>query len=134
MSVAGRGADGVGSSGAAAPQSGPDPRRASLYTVVSWLMLPGLVVSFAVGYAVGTMFMGSFGLHQGQLLTAAGLGGRLAAVLVLALGVLPVIFGVIFGRKALRRGAHGAAKAAMIVNAVVLVYLVAVQVLQQIMA
>jgi hypothetical protein len=134
MSVAGKGAAGAESSGVPAPDSDAQSRRASLFTLGSWLMLPGLLVSFAVGYAVGVMFLSAFGLHEGQLLTSAGLGGRLAAVLVLAIGLLPVIFGVVFARRALRLGAGGGAKAALIVNAVILVYLVAVQVVQQITA
>jgi hypothetical protein len=123
MSVAGGGASG----------SGQDdlPDRAKVFTVASWVMLPMLIVSFGVGYAIGVMLMGALGVHEGQVLAHAGALGWLAAALVLLIGVAPVAAGVYLGRRAMREGAGGPAKAALIVNGIVLTYLVVVQVLQQ---
>jgi hypothetical protein len=123
-----------GTPGAGTPGAGPDepPKQAKVLAVAAWLMLPLLIVSFGVGYALGVTFMGVLNVPAGGLLVHAGLSGRLAAVLVLVVGVLPVAAGVYLGRRAVREGAAGTAKAALVVNALVLTYLVVVHVVQQI--
>jgi hypothetical protein len=125
------GAPGAGVPGAGAGAGEPSP-RARLLAVWSWLMLPMLVVSFGVGYAVGVVLMGALGVPEGGLLTRAGTAGRLAALLVLLIGVLPTVGGVLLGRRAVREGAGARGTAALVVNGVVLAYLVVVQVLQQV--
>ena len=136
MSVADNGPAGAGPAGAGTPGRGSaEPsQRAKMLALWSWLMLPGLIVSMSVGFGVGVILMGVMGGHEGELLASGGVWGRLAALLTLLIGVAPTVVGVLLGRKAVRAGAGGFGLAALIVNAVVLVYLVLVQVLQQIMA
>jgi hypothetical protein len=116
MSVAGRGVDGVGSSGAAGPGSGVDLRRASLYTLWSWLMLPGFLVVGVVAGIVGQILAISAGLPEGRSLSAGGAAGWAILVVVLLIAVLPMIAGTLLARRALRAGAGLGARAALIVN------------------
>ena len=121
MSVAGRGAEGVGSSGAPAAESGADARRASLYTLWSWLMLPAFYVLGIVAGIVGRMLATVAGSHTGKALSAG-------------IAVLPLIGGVLLARRAIGAGAGRAAKAALIVNAALGILVLVLAVLGQIMA
>lgn len=136
MSVRGTGPAGAGMPGAGV---GEPSQRARLLTLWSWLMIPLLFVSFVVGSTVGLAILGQLddpgGTEPpGVRLLRAGLLGRLSSLLVLLIGMAPAIVGTILGRKGLRAGGGGAAKAALIVNAAILVCLVGAQVLQQVTA
>ena len=104
--------------------------RARRFTTWSWVMVPSLVVSYALAYAVGTLLMGALDVPEGQLITSAGGPGWLAGACVAAIGVAPLVFGVALASRALRYGAGSSAKAARVVNGVLLVWLLASQTLQ----
>lgn len=65
-----------------------------------------------------------FGLGEQELLTEAGVWGYVAAVLLLALMVLPAVTGIVLGVRARRLGEHRRGTTGIIVNAVVATYLV----------
>jgi hypothetical protein len=65
-----------------------------------------------------------FDLGEQELLTEAGVWGYVAAVLLLALMVLPAVTGIVFGVHARRLGEHRRGTTGIIVNAVVATYLV----------
>ncbi len=118
--------------GTSAPEApGRSPGAARMLTLWSWLMLPTLIASFLVGGALGYAFLGLLGLHRGDLLSFAGVAGWAALIVVLVIGALPVIVGVGLGLRAVRAGGGRPAVAATVVNALVLCYLVAVQLLAQ---
>jgi hypothetical protein len=105
-------------------------RRATRLTRWAWVMLPMLVVSLGVGYGVGTSCLSVLGLQEGQLLMQAGPWGWSAALLVVMIVVLPSVAGVVLGRRAIREGAGRSAVGALVMNAVLLTYLILVQILQ----
>lgn len=88
-------------------------------------MVAATAVAAVVAGIVGT-FLGFvvFGLDEQELLTEAGVWGYVAAVLLLALMVLPAVTGIALGVRARRLGEHRRGTTGMIVNAVVAVYLV----------
>ena len=65
-----------------------------------------------------------FDLDEQELLTEAGVWGYVAAVLLLALMVLPAVTGIALGVRARRLGESRLGTTGMIVNAVVAAYLV----------
>jgi hypothetical protein len=134
MSVAGRGADGVGSSGAPATESGADPRQASLYTLWSWLMLPGFLVLGSVAGIIGQMLAAVAGLHTDKALSAGGATGWIILLVVLLIAVLPMIGGVLLARRAIAAGGGGGSKAALVVNAALGILVLTLAVVGQIMA
>jgi hypothetical protein len=104
--------------------------RARRLTTWSWLMVPSLVVSYTLAYAVGTLLMGALDVPEGELITSAGGPGWLAGACVTAIGVAPLVCGVALASRALRYGAGSSAKAGRVVNGILLVWLLASQILQ----
>lgn len=93
----------------------------------SWIMLALLLPSLAVAYLLGTALMGALGVAEGELLTAAGGPGWLAAVVVLVIEVLPLVAGVLLALRARRRGGGAKASGPLLVDGLVLGYLLVVQ-------
>ena len=91
----------------------------------SLLMVAATVVAAVIAGIVGT-FLGLvvFDLGEQELLTEAGVWGYVAAVLLLALMVLPAVTGIVLGVRARRLGEHRGGTTGIIVNAVVAAYLV----------
>ena len=91
----------------------------------SLLMVAATVAACVVAGIIGTFLQFVvFDLGEQALLTEAGLWGYVAAVLLLALMVLPASTGIALGVRARRLGEHRLGTAGMIVNAVVATYLV----------
>jgi hypothetical protein len=91
----------------------------------SLLMVAATVVGAVVAGIVGTLLqLVVFDLGEQELLTAAGVWGYVAAVLLLALMVLPAVTGIVLGARARRLGEHHGGTTGIIVNAVVATYLV----------
>src|SRR6476469_83474 len=91
----------------------------------SLLMVAATVVAAVVAGIVGTFLqLVVFDLGDQELLTEAGMWGYVAAVLLLALMVLPAVMGIALGVRARRLGEHRLGTTGMIVNAVVATYLV----------
>lgn len=84
----------------------PDPaaraERVRRLTRWSWWMVPMAVGSFLAAFAIGTYLMSVQGVAEGGLLSAAGLSGWLAALLVTAIAVAPLVVGVVLGVRAVR--------------------------------
>jgi len=89
----------------------------------SWAMLPLLVVSLALAYGGGTLLMRALDVPEGELLTTAGLAGWLAALLVLAVSVAPLVAGVLLARRAVQQGAGRAGLVPLFVNGLLLAWL-----------
>ena len=91
----------------------------------SLLMVAATVAGGVVAGIIGT-FLGIvvFDLGEQALLTEAGVWGYVAAVLLLALMVLPAVTGIALGVRARRLGEHRLGTTGMIVNAVIATYLV----------
>jgi hypothetical protein len=88
-------------------------------------MVAATVAAVVVAGIIGTFLqLVVFDLGEQELLTAAGVWGYVAAVLLLALMVLPAVTGIALGVRARRLGEHGLGTTGMIVNAVVATYLV----------
>jgi amino acid transporter len=102
----------------------PEDRGQRMATL-SLLMVAATVVAAVVAGIVGT-FLGFvvFDLGEQELLTAAGVWGYVAAVLLLALMVLPAVTGIALGVRARRLGEQRRGTTGIIVNAVVAAYLV----------
>jgi hypothetical protein len=91
----------------------------------SLLMVAATVTAGVVAGIIGTFLQFVvFDLGEQELLTEAGLWGYVAAVLLLALMVLPAVTGIARGVRARRLGENRLGTTAMIVNAVVATYLV----------
>jgi hypothetical protein len=91
----------------------------------SLLMVAATVVAGVVAGIIGTFLQFVvFDLGEQELLTEAGVWGYVAAVLLLALMVLPAVTGIVLGVRARRLGEHLLGTTGMIVNAVVATYLV----------
>jgi uncharacterized membrane protein len=91
----------------------------------SLLMVAATVVAAVVAGIVGTFLqLVVFDLGDQELLTEAGMWGYVAAVLLLALMVLPAVTGIVLGARARRLGEHRRGTTGMIVNGVVAAYLV----------
>ena len=91
----------------------------------SLLMVAATAVAAVVAGIVGTFLQFVvFDLGEQELLTEAGVWGYVAAVLLLALMVLPAVTGIVLGVRARRLGEHRLGTTGMIVNAVVATYLV----------
>jgi MFS family permease len=91
----------------------------------SLLMVAATVVAAVVAGIVGTFLqLVVFDLGDQELLTEAGMWGYVAAVLLLALMVLPAVMGIVLGVRARRLGEHRRGTTGIIVNAVVATYLV----------
>jgi hypothetical protein len=88
-------------------------------------MVAATVVAAVVAGIVGTFLqLVVFNLGDQELLTEAGMWGYVAAVLLLALMVLPAVMGIVLGVRARRLGEHRRGTTGIIVNAVVATYLV----------
>ena len=88
-------------------------------------MVAATAVAAVVAGIVGTFLqLVVFDLGDQELLTEAGAWGYVAAVLLLALMVLPAVTGIALGVRARRLGEHRRGTTGMIVNAVVATYLV----------
>ena len=91
----------------------------------SLLMVAATVAAGVVAGIIGTFLQFVvFDLGEQELLTEAGVWGYVAAVLLLALMVLPAVTGIALGVRARRFGEHRRGTIGMIVNAVVATYLV----------
>ena len=91
----------------------------------SLLMVAATVAAGVVAGIIGTFLQFVvFDLGEQELLTEAGVWGYVAAVLLLALMVLPAVTGIALGVRASRLGEHRLGTTGMIVNAVVATYLV----------
>jgi MFS family permease len=91
----------------------------------SLLMVAATAVAAVIAGVVGTFLQSVvFDLGEQELLSEAGASGYVAAVLLLALMVLPAVAGIALGVRARRLGEHRLGTTGMIVNAVVAVYLV----------
>jgi hypothetical protein len=91
----------------------------------SLLMVAATAVAAVVAGIVGTVLQFVvFDLGEQELLTEAGVWGSVAAVLLLALMVLPAVTGIVFGVRARCLGEHRRGTTGIIVNAVVATYLV----------
>jgi MFS family permease len=91
----------------------------------SLLMVAATVAAGAVAGIIGTFLQFVvFDLGEQELLTEAGAWGYVAAVLLLALMVLPAFVGIVLGVRARRLGERRRGSTGMIVNAVVAAYLV----------
>ena len=99
----------------------PGRRAATL----SLLMVAATAVAAVVAGIIGTFLQFVvFDLGEQELLTEAGVWGYVAAVILLALMVLPAVTGIVLGVRARRLGEHRRGTTGMIVNAVVATYLV----------
>ena len=116
----------------AVPVSSSSRRRFSLpeepgrrVATQSLLMVAATVAAGVVAGIIGTFLQFVvFDLGEQELLTEAGMWGYVAAVLLLALMVLPAFMGIALGVRARRLGEHRLGTTGMIVNAVVATYLV----------
>ena len=91
----------------------------------SLLMVAATVAAGVVAGIIGTFLQFVvFDLGEQELLTEAGVWGYVAAVLLLALMVLPAFMGIALGVRARRLGEQRRGTTGMIVNAVVATYLV----------
>ena len=91
----------------------------------SLLMVAATAVAAVVAGIIGTFLQFVvFDLGEQELLTEAGVWGYVAAVILLALMVLPAVTGIVLGVRARRLGEHRRGTTGMIVNAVVATYLV----------
>jgi hypothetical protein len=91
----------------------------------SLLMVAATVLAAVIAGIVGTLLgFVVFDLGEQELLTEAGVWGYVAAVLLLALMVLPAVTGIALGIRARRLGEHRQGTTGIIVNAVVAAYLV----------
>jgi hypothetical protein len=91
----------------------------------SLLMVAATVAAAVVAGIVGTFLQFVvFDLGEQDLLTEAGVWGYVAAVVLLALMVLPAVTGIVLGVRARRLGEPRRGATGMIVNAVVATYLV----------
>jgi len=91
----------------------------------SLLMVAATVAGGVVAGIIGTFLQFVvFDLGEQELLTEAGVWGYVAAVLLLALMVLPAVTGIALGVRARRLGENRLGTTGMIVNAVVATYLV----------
>lgn len=91
----------------------------------SLLMVAATVAAGVVAGIIGTFLQFVvFDLGEQELLTEAGVWGYVAAVLLLALMVLPAVTGIALGVRARRLGEHRLGTTGVIVNAVVATYLV----------
>jgi len=105
-----------------APRAPPPP---AVHRLVrwSWAMLPLLLVSFVLAYGAGALFMHALDVPETGLLSTAGVAGWLAALVVVAVGVAPLMAGVLLARRALRLGAGRAALVPLFVNGLLLAWL-----------
>jgi MFS family permease len=116
----------------AVPVTPPQRHRLSLsedpgrrVATQSLLMVAATVVAAVVAGIVGTFLQFVvFDLGEQELLTEAGVWGYVAAVLLLALMVLPAVTGIVLGVRARRLGEHRRGTTGIIVNAMVAAYLV----------
>jgi len=91
----------------------------------SLLMVAATVAAAVIAGIIGTFLQFVvFDLGEQELLTEAGWWGYVAAVLLLALMVLPPVTGIALGVRARRLGERRFGTTAMIVNAAVATYLV----------
>ena len=91
----------------------------------SLLMVAATVAAVVVAGIIGTFLQFVvFDLAEQELLTEVGVWGYVAAVLLLALMVLPAVTGIALGVRARRLGEHRLGTTGMIVNAAVASYLV----------
>lgn len=96
----------------------------------SWLMLPAAAGALVLGEVVGSLLMRLLGVPEGEVLSSAGVRGWLAGALVVLVSISPLAAGVLLADRALRYGIPGRSWIALLVNAVVLVFLLVAQVLQ----
>jgi hypothetical protein len=90
----------------------------------SLLMVGATLAAGVVAGIIGTFLqLVVFDLGEQELLTEAGVWGYVAAVLLLALMVLPAVTGIALGVRAHRLGEHRLGTTGMIVNVVVATYL-----------
>lgn len=89
----------------------------------AWVVVVFLPVLYLAAYAVGTGLMALLDVAEGELLISAGPVGWVAALAVLTLMVAPAVVGVVLARRARRAGGGRAARAALVVNAVLLAWL-----------
>jgi hypothetical protein len=91
----------------------------------SLLMVVATAGAAAVAGIIGTFLqLVVFHLGEQELLIEAGVWGYVAAVLLLALMVLPAALGMVLGVRAYRLGERRLGTTGIVVNAVVAAYLV----------
>jgi hypothetical protein len=91
----------------------------------SLLMVVATAGAAAVAGIIGTFLqLVVFDLGEQELLIEAGVWGYVAAVLLLALMVLPAALGMVLGVRAYRLGERRLGTTGIVVNAVVAAYLV----------
>jgi hypothetical protein len=113
-----------------APTTESMPPRARRLLIWSWVMVPAVLVSYLLAFAVGTVLMGALDVPEGKLITTAGVAGWVAGVCVLGIGVVPSIAGSALARRALRSGGGAWARAALVVNVLLLCYFAVVSLAQ----
>ena len=105
-------------------QTRKDARKGHRLAMWSLAMVPGLLLSTAAAFTVGTLAMARLYVPEGELLTEYGPGGWVMASAVLALMVSPSIIGVVLGVRAKIHGGGSPAIAGLVVNAIVALGLV----------
>jgi hypothetical protein len=130
----GRGPAGMGAPGADQDDQDADIRQVRRLIRRSWWALAFLFGTFPLAFALGSILMSLLDVPEGELLSTAGALGWLAALLVLAVEVIPLVAGVTLALRARRLGAGPSANAPLTVHAVLLAGLLTTQLLQLILA
>jgi hypothetical protein len=92
--------------------------------VASLLLLVAPIVLYVPLYFVGTAIMSALDLHEGAMLTEAGLLGVMAAAAMLAAAAAPQLVGVALGVKARRLGERRLGTWGVVTNALLCGFLV----------
>lgn len=120
--------DGLGvvrmSTPAAPPSTPPTSRHGRREAIVSWWMLPAVVLSTVAAAVLGYAAMAWLDVPDGDLLITAGIKGWVAALIVLAVLASPLLVGVLYGVRAVRDHAGPIGWGALAVSSVLVVVLV----------
>jgi hypothetical protein len=99
-----------------------DPVEAARSTRAAWLMVPVWVAMFIATSFAGAVVLGWLGLAEGELfLFARNAAGWVAEVTFALLLAAPAALGLVYAIRALRRGAHALAAAALAVHALLVI-------------
>jgi hypothetical protein len=98
--------------------------------ILAWAMVPGTAVSLALAAGAGYALMAALGVAEGDPLTSAGPLGAVAAVCLVACIVAPPVAGCVLARRARAAGSGGSAVAVFSVNALLVVWLGVVPLIQ----
>ena len=91
--------------------------------IASLLMVPALLVSYAIAFFAGTALQDVFGLAEDESLREAGAAGVAAVLFLIALIVIPQVVGVVLGVRARRLGERRLGLLGIVVNAALAAYL-----------